>query len=362
MKKLFKHEWKYYVFFTIVVTVILIINESPDFDLVYGENIPDIIGWGLRIFLSGINGNLLGSSVLTVLIGILAFKAAFFWLERDSYGREFFQTLPVTRIDRIIFHLVMDSLVILTSVTASTVYLYCYSVNKWEEMEIEIPGLAASIFGEMFISIGYLLFLLCLINVLECLFADGFTRIVATAGSIFIGYWFFYFVFLLNETNKWIQKLYSFFILESWCFDYAGTENGLVQETMNTTIYYKGNPLVVKYGFTEYLFFKFTDMESYIGRLIGYVLLAVILACIAICLAGRQENSKKNFYFAFGRYMISALISGTFCTMTLLEAETAWYEGLIILASVLLFSILAYWMDSDRKTFRKKKCNVTGEP
>ena len=48
--------------------------------------------------------------------------------------------------------------------------------------------------------------------------------------------------------------------------------------------------------------------------------------------------------------------------MTLLEAETAWYEGLIILASVLLFSILAYWMDSDRKTFRKKKCNVTGEP
>ena len=123
MKKLFKHEWKYYVFFTIVVTVILIINESPDFDLVYGENIPDIIGWGLRIFLSGINGNLLGSSVLTVLIGILAFKAAFFWLERDSYGREFFQTLPVTRIDRIIFHLVMDSLVILISVTASTVYL-----------------------------------------------------------------------------------------------------------------------------------------------------------------------------------------------------------------------------------------------
>lgn len=351
MKKLFRHEWKYYLLFTIVMTVILISNQNFEWiwDMHYEEiyNYEIEIGFMVETLSRQLNEYLLGSSVLIVLIGILALKAVFFWQEKDSYGREFFQTLPVTRIDRLIFHFVMDGLAIVIPVICSALYSYFNSMKYLNMILLRIPGLATAIFGKMIVSIGYLLFMLCLINVLECLFAGGFTRIVGTAGNIFIGYWSLYFISILNEKSLWIQGVYKFFVPGTLLTGYES-----LWDWEDITVYGRGEPVTLSPVYDAAHFFSNADKGWYIGCLAGYVVLAVVLAATAVFLAGKQEQSKRDFYFVFGRYLTSGLISVAFCGMLLLNATAVWHKCLIVLASILLFIVLSYWMDLDRKPLK----------
>lgn len=351
MKRLWKHEWKYYLAFMVIMTVILLlgqdINWLTEFGFEDSSNLDFLnfqIGNVLCLFSDGTMGYFIQSTVLKCVIGILVFKAAFFWLEKDSYGREFMQTLPVTRLDRMVFHLIMDSFVILISVTCSGVYVYCRIMNALESIKLAVPGLAAGVFLRMVIVMSYLLFILCLINMLESLFAGGFTRIIGTAGNIFIGFLFLCFVSNLFKKVEWIQYLCLFFAL--------GVEEQMMGNVMDITVYYKGEPMAVPVEDDVYRFFSNADMGWYIGCIAGYVVLAVLLAGTAIFLVRRQEQSKRDFYFAFGRYLTSGLISAVFCTMLLLNATAAWHACLIVLASILLFVMLSYWLDSDRKPLK----------
>lgn len=359
MKRLWKQEWKYYLFFVVIMTVILSFDQDISWLLEYGiedgSGMDFQIGIMLYSFSSSISGYFIQSTILKSVIGILAFKAAFFWLEKDSYGREFLQTLPVTRLDRMVFHLVMDSLVILISVTCSWVYLYCRSLEALKSMKLALPGLATGVFLRMAVMIGYLLFMLCLINVLESLFAGGFTRIAGTAGNIFIGYLIVYFASSLFKKSEWVQHLCGFFVPDTAeIFSYMGAGEQLMQDVMDITVYYKGEPIAVPVEYGVYRFLSNADMGWYMGHLAGYVVLAVLLAVTVVFLVRRQEQSKRDFYFAAGRYLTSGLISMAFCAMLLANARGAWHVCLIVLASILLFVLLSYWMDTDRKPLKKQ--------
>lgn len=359
MKRLWKQEWKYYLFFVVIMTVILSfdqdINWLLEFDIGDGNASDFIIGTILYSLSESVNGYLIQRMVLKGVIGILVFKAAFFWLEKDSYGREFLQTLPVTRLDRMVFHLVMDSLVILISVTCSWMYLYCVSLDVLKSMKLALPGFATGIFLRMAVIIGYLLFILCLINMLESLFVGGVTRIAGTAGNIFIGYLLVYFVSELFKKSEWIQHLCGFFVLDTaGIFSNTGSEEQQLQDVMNITVYYKGEPIIIPEEYSVYRFFSNSDMGWYMGHLAGYVVLAVLLAATAVFLVRRQEQSKRDFYFAAGRYLTSGLISVAFCVILLANARGAWHVCVIVLASVLLFVLLSYWMDTDRKPLKKQ--------
>lgn len=362
MKRLWKHEWKYYLSFMVIMTVILLLGQDmswlTEYDDIGGNGNLDFqifqIGDVLWFFSNGIMGYFIQSTILKSVIGILAFKSIFFWLEKDSYGREFMQTLPVTRLDRMVFHLIMDSLVILISVTCSGVYVYCRSMNALESMKLAVPGLAAGVFLRMVIVMAYLLFILCLINMLESLFAGGFTRIIGTAGNIFIGFLLLCFVSELFKKTEWIQYLCRFFALgEEEIFLNTGLDEQMMDKVMDITVYYKGESMAVPVAYDVYRCFSNADMGQYIGCMGGYVVLAILLVAVAIFLVKRQEQSKRDFYFAFGRYLTSGLISAVFCTMLLLNATAAWHACLIVLASILLFVLLSYWMDMDRKPLKK---------
>lgn len=359
MKRLWKHEWKYYLSFMVIMTVILLLSQDiswlTEFGMGYRSWQDFQIASMLYYFSDGVIGGLLSSIVFISVIGILVFKAVFFWQEKDSYGREFLQTLPVTRLDRMVFHLAMDSLVILISVTCFGVCLYCRIMDFLKVNEIEVTGIATGIFLRMAMIIGYLLFVLCLINVLGCLFAGGSIRIAGTAGNICIGYLLLYFISILHEKSEWIQNLCRFFALDiAGNFSNTGSEELMIQNVKDIMVYYKGEPMAIPVEYDVYHFLSNEDMGLYIGCLAGYVVLAVLLAAIAIFLVGKQEQSRRDFYFAFGRYLTSGLVSVTFCTMLLLNATAAvWHACLIVLASILLFVMLSYWMDSDKRPLKK---------
>ena len=129
MKKLWKHEWKYYLFFfAALLFAVCLLNRSTELST-SGQIIDNIvvegIMWETALY---INGSLLKGIVKTLLIGMLVIKSIFFWLERDSYGREFLSTLPVTRVSRKQFHFLMDSLLLVGVVSIFSIYLYCFCV------------------------------------------------------------------------------------------------------------------------------------------------------------------------------------------------------------------------------------------
>ncbi|MCM1159426.1 MAG: hypothetical protein NC300_11940 [Bacteroidales bacterium] len=377
MKKLFRHEWKYYLFFGIAITIFLIMDlgygegwslgwEWLDSSDVLAEEINTVTGW----LAFGINGRMLGYVIRDVLVGILLLKAGIFWIEKDSWGREFFGTLPVTRTERMLFHLVMNALLIVFPVIIYTGYLYIEVSRDLEANRVGLPWLGASILGEMMVAIGYLLFLLGLVSVLECLFVDGFIRIIGTAGSMFMLWIIGVSLLAISPGSKLIQAAYGFFSMKTA----GGLRYGSivytswkrwqwVHDPVSYDIYFQdkavrgnGGAAIVAEEDELGRLLDFTRPSSYIFHLAGYLVLAALLAAIAVMLAKRQELSKSHFYFTFGRVIFAALISGTIGALMGINVNLeAWgHKFFIIAAIILIFCSLIYLMNPDRAGIKKK--------
>lgn len=374
MKKLFKQEWKYYLFFLLVLTGLLIVREGGCYWLeeivnwceytVSQEEQYLYVGDALYEVRCVIQYGLLERILVKVLAGILLVKSVFFWLEKERSEREFICTLPVKRIDRMAFHLLMDSLLVIISVAVYAVYLYYRLHGLLGQLEIGIPWLASSIFGIAFTGITYLLFLLALINVLESLFASGFVRIIGTVGGICAGYGIIELAFTLNERVKWLQKLYGYLTLNSAGGSYYQPESvhdAWQHKTLDYMVYYQGelvedvNDQLAAYFFNSGIsrIAAFTHVDSYIGYALSYLVLAVLFVLAAAYLVKRQENSKSEFYFKAGRYMVCAELSGLLTLVMLMNAVAVWHKCLIVLAGVILYILLNYAINTDRKKYFK---------
>lgn len=386
MKKLFKQEWKYYLLFLLAMLVLLFAREGRYYnkevvdqivissysDLQYDNQVMNgELWWWIGGYVCNID--MISGVLPYVLMGILAVKAVFFWLEKDSYGREFIFTLPVKRIDRMRFHLVMDSLLIVISVVVFTTYMYWQVDEVLTRLRLVIPWMAPAIFGEMLTCIAYLLFLLGLINVLECMFAGGFLRIVGIAVSFFAGFEILRYIFRLNDGIKWIQNLYGYFALESvgGCYyQTASTGNykfgAWVHEVVNCEVYCKGKPVKIAGNplLDDYIagnisrLADFSNVSSYIGYVLGYLALAVVLMGIAAYLVKQQEVSKQDFYFVFGRYLLCAMISGYFMLTVMVYAVAAWHKYVIVASGIVVYLLLNYCMAADRMQYFKKKQSI----
>ncbi|MCM1497729.1 MAG: hypothetical protein NC124_04610 [Clostridium sp.] len=377
MKKLFKQEWKYYLFFLLVLTGLLIVRDGGCYWLkqMVGWEDPIVAQrehyWVVEDALYGLRGIILygffEGILVNVLAGILLVKSVFFWLEKERSEREFICTLPVKRIDRMAFHLLMDSLLVIISVSVYAVYLYYRLHGLLGQLEIGIPWLASSIFGIAFTCITYLLFLLGLINVLESLFASGFVRIIGTVGGICAGNSIIELAFTLNERVKWLQKLYGYLKFKSAGGSYYQPESvydAWQHKPLDYMVYYQGelveginDKLAVIDGSLNSdisrLMVAFTHVDSYIGYVLSYLVLAVLFALAAAYLVKRQENSKSEFYFKAGRYMVCAELSGLLTLVMLMNAVAAWHKCLIVFAGVILYILLNYAINTDRKKYFK---------
>ncbi|MDE5864286.1 MAG: hypothetical protein K2H34_08070, partial [Lachnospiraceae bacterium] len=375
MKKLFKQEWKYYLFFLLILTGLLLAQNGENYwrqMLAEWNDLYKLSEWvryiNLQLILyestNILKYGLLSDVLIQVLAGLLIVKSIFFWQESVRSGREFICTLPVRRIDRMVFHFIMDSLLVIIPVAVYAANMY-YRLNGFlVQLEIDIPWLGASIFGVTLTCIAYLLFLLGLINVLESLFASGFVRIIGTVGGIVAGYAIIDVAFTLNDGINWVQKLYGYLALKSagGCYYLQEPANkglsddyGWVHKAVDYVMYYKGEivtrPDTMPAEYAMYYaddistisssgmerIVDFSNMDSYIGYVLSYLVLAVLLAVLAAYLVKRQEASKSEFYFKAGRYLLCAEFSGFLTMIMLVNAVAVWHKCLIAMAGIMVF-------------------------
>ncbi|MGN0393793.1 MAG: hypothetical protein ACI4EF_00350, partial [Coprococcus sp.] len=119
MKRLLKHEWKYYLIFMILlITVLLYFMQcyyiiSNGYDSIYE----------IDILFSYIDGFFYSSTFYTIII-FLIFKTCFAVTETSASTRGFLQMLPVSKRKRLGFHIIMDTLTIVISYLIATLPVY----------------------------------------------------------------------------------------------------------------------------------------------------------------------------------------------------------------------------------------------
>lgn len=374
MKKLWKQEWRYYLFFALVVFLSLCIRGSvinyEKWIWEEGDGTFGFLSLGLYVemLLYAVGSFILGEEIGIVFIFVVMEKGILYWLEKEEYGRNFLQFLPVKRRERAVFHLLMDTLLILCTVTGYAIFLYIHCTKQLTAAEIGIPWLLRSICGETVTAVCYLFFLTAVISFLECFFVNGFAK---TGGSLGGFGMIAYTIFLLADGNRdsiFFQSLYGLFGLKAAGNCYYVTEIPKVYEERLTLhwvhdgicppIFYKGG---IFEAYREYFYsdgsvyagdgmeigrlYDFSCLTSYIGYALAYLGLALVLAGLVVWLSGKQELSKEGFYFSFGKYLLGAIISITFFAFSYQGEAAIWHKCLVFFAVLVLYVVLIYAMN-----------------
>lgn len=391
MAKLWKCEWKYHIFFVIAIVMGMVwdtYNESGWFVTVVQEEIFNgadalfVRDWMIISIAQCILHTFFEKTIIIVLAGLLVKKAILYYIEKNAYGREFFQSLPVRRLERFRFHLLMDTMTIVVTMVIAGIY-ECLWVQKYlTQMEVQLKWLSASYLGMTMTNICYLLLFLGVLYFAESIFVNGPMKLVGGCGIVwFVGY----FITCLYERwnqNPVIQAIYGFLIRVAvpgnHCLeivDYEGsrmtTYYRWVHDNINPEIWYKGEKQILslqsssftdmQYALEEYTsvnsLYDFSNFLSYIGYAVGYLMIALILILLAGKLISRQEISKEDVYFAFAKYLISGVIAASFYMALMLHSYNGWHQVMCAVAALLVFALLlgSFNLEIIRQILRKWK-------
>lgn len=357
MKRLLKHEWKYYLFFSISVLVCMIIGtrwNCTGMDMAGTSGFINIYLYLVEI-VGSLNYLVLERAVKMILAAILILKLSIFWTEKDSWGREFFQSLPIRRRDRVCFHFLMDSLLVFFLVIIYMIFLYIHMIIMLGTQNLEIPWLWKALCGQGITCICYLLFLLGVVNFLEIIFVDGIIKIFGTVSVMGMLNYMLAGLFDINQTSVLFQNLYGFFSMK-------GAGNNIYDRILRPEILYRGEMLdygaviseqietnanVISYLDVSCLY-DFSRCSSYIGYALGYLGLMCVFLGLSIWLSDKQELSEQGFYFSFGKYLFSAVLCGTFFVILIGQASVLWHKYIIFISSILLFIVLVYAMSTNK--------------
>lgn len=391
MSKLWKQEWKYHIFFTVAVTVILIISCELRESLRFLGEIPQDIGESLlydngegklafwryvvdsvECMCYDVNLAFTSKIIWIVLGGLLIKKGMIYWVEKNACGREFFQSLPIRRSERMLFHLLMDMMTVIVSVVGYTFYEYSLMDSGLERYGVELPWLNTAYIGLVLVCVSFILMVLGWLYVVERIWVSGTMKIFGFGGSLLM-----IFVVLSNmlqrfDESKVIQNIYGFFSRGSVAGNYYSNPSVVdfryawVHDCFEIPIIYKGEALNVE---TRFLYegkwiheaqdlnilYDFTHPSTYLYHVIGYLLIGIVLLVIAYRLSSKQELSKRVFYFDFGRYLFSGMMAATFYALIMEAPSYAWQGVVNIAATIIVFVVLMYLLDEDRKPLRKRK-------
>lgn len=379
MNKLWKHEWKYHIFFIVAVSVTLILScsmrEWAKWDWYDADEVATIVDW-MNSGSDYIVTAFLESIITIILVGLLAKKSIIYWIEKNASGRDFLQSLPICRNERVRFHFLMDVLLIVVSVLIYACYEYSVVIFGLASAQIELPWLGSAYVGMALVSISYLLLLLGLLYFVECMWVNGAMKLVGFLGSLLMIYLVVYRLFYQFEESAIMQNIYGFFTRESVAGSYysidepnvasIGLRHVWVHDALNIPFIYKGENIVSHtlislnesrwYDFDGIsLLYDFTHLNTYIFYAIGYLLIGVLLFVIAYMLSSKQELSKGTFYFDFGRYLFSGMIAVTFYVMVMGAQIYIWQWIVNIVAAIIVFVVLMYLLNPDRKPLWQRK-------
>lgn len=378
MKKLWRQEWKYYLLFLAAALVWLcagnhvwdlfvdplsigiLINTPEPF------NIIGFVGGDLDFRVGDVCvAGLLGMSVcLPVLVVLLVGKGFIFGLEKNSYGRDFLQTLPVKRKERICFHLLMDSLLVLLSLTIYGLIFYFKMKGFLAQAEISLPWLGRSVFGMIATDISYLWFLLGVINLLEVLFVNGRTRLAGVIACMGMSAYVVSWLFDHNTARPFYQKLFGFIFQKLPGGRFYSPElaknlnyylpGNWVHKMLTPEIIYQGKPLEYM---AEYVYegrtalvdtanlsilFDFSRWSSFGWYALAYLVLGAVFAVLAVRLYQKQDLSREGIYFSFVKYMLSLMVSITIFLVLYVNPEMPVHTVLSAATAVIVFLLMVF--------------------
>lgn len=377
MKKLLRQEWKYYLLFLVVavmwlctgnhvrdlfadpLSIDVLLNTPEPFNIIgfVGGNLDFRVGRACV-------GGLLGVSVcLPVLVVLLVGKGFIFGVEKNSYGRDFLQMLPVKRKERICFHLLMDSLLVLLALTIYGLIFYFKVKGFLAQVEISLPWFGRAVAGMIATDICYLWFLLGIINLLEVLFVNGRTRLAGVIACMGMSAYAVNWLFDHNTARPFYQKLFGFLFqkLSAGRFyspELAAKLNNLpenwVHKMLTPEILYQGRPLeyMAEYvydGKTEFvgtinlsILFDFSRWSSFGWYALTYLVLGAVLAVLAVRLYQKQDLSKEGVYFSFVKYLVSLMVSITIFLVLNVNPEMPVHTVLSASAAVIAFFLMVF--------------------
>lgn len=390
MKKLWRQEWKYHLFFVLLavfgVECCNIFNshgfEYPETKLeVFTVDALEIMTWCscdvLEMFLR---------TVPMVVIGILLLKKiTIYWLEKDRCGREFFQSLPVTKTERVWFHLVMDVLTVVLVVGIGAVlsmeHFKIQLENVSDIFTVEIPWLAKAYVGMGITVVAYCVMVLSLLYLTEQIFVNGCLKVGGFVGCILMLVVVLTKLWLEYVDVSWVPVVYGFFTLKAVAGNYMSPTPWSSLDSY-TWLHDSNNPPFLINGkmadysrgefasgiietipegeYVEIMdwfsrLYDFTKWGSYVGQVTICLGIGILLFVIALHLAKKKDLSKEGLYFEKAKYPIALALSVTLYVM-LLDKQLLWYQHLLnVLTVVIVFVFLCHVLSSNRRLIFAKK-------
>ncbi len=383
MRKLWRHEWKYHLFFILLLLLILVVDfhhHLRSWMFYYFVDVFDIEEidriWEIVWMFGGMEYQFMERVVTVILVILLIKKGFIYYIEKNTYGRDFFQSLPIRKNERFCFHLMMDVFTMVIAVIAMGIYEPVVLQNLLAESDVVIPWLFSSYISMMILNISYALMLLGALYVVESFFVNGPMKLVGICGIGYATTFVLDFIFNAHKQNLVVRTIYGFISRASVGGNYYkavidSSDYGILDEP-GESIYYiwtheQSNPDFLWRG--EQLdyslltkdkdvlletmtslnqLYDLTHVSSYIWHVVGYLAIAAILIMVAKYLVGKQEASKEGFYFGFVKYMVSGCISVTFYVMLMMQQASGWHHVMCILATIVVFVILLCLLDVDR--------------
>lgn len=390
MIKLWKQEWKYHIFFIVSVIVILIIScdmremlRDVAESVRYAESGSNLMTHNIQWYIirpvewmcAAVEMEFCGKVIWIVFGGLLVKKSMIYWIERNACGREFFQSLPIRKNERIRFHLLMDVLLVVICVVAYIYYEYSLISSGLEMCQLEMPWIGSACVGIALVYVSFMWMVLGWLYFIDSIWVSGTMKLSGFVGSVLMIFVVLYNTFDRFDESKIAQTLYGFFAMKSVGGNYysleernlfsSGFRYEWVHDLFEVPILYKGEGfgLAIVQDTEGWMceaeslcrLYDFTQPSTYVCHVIGYLLIGVLLLVISYRLSSKQELSKGTFYFKFGRYLFSGMMAVTFYAMIMGAQVYVWQRIVSIVAAIIVFVVLMYLLDEDRKPLRRHK-------
>lgn len=291
-----------------------------------------------------------------LLFGFVLLHAFILWGEKSAEQREFLATLPVKKHDRKAAAIVMDIMLIFSTIMIAAVSCYFCVSNIYAKYDLHMPWLAGSICGLAVTTACYMMALLGIMHVIESLVVRGDMKIIVTLACLAMVYWSVEGLFSLSIYDKKniLHEIYGYVnlcMVGGSYYGYNGSWDWL-HKPVDICVEYKGETGITG-GINDLELFRlvdFSNVGSYIWHALSYLLIGIALLTLAIYLVKRQELSKNGFYFHSGVTLVGLLLGITLFSCTIEFSPALWHCILLAIASVIVFVGFVYFVD------RKTKC------
>lgn len=373
--KLLKYEWKKYL--TLIIIGLLSVignlhltNKDYLYNWTLSKDINDYISYAPSVVVdlfencAEIIGEMFLRNLICIMVLIVIGRLALYFREKNGSVREFRESIPVSRAAEFKFHVIMDMIVIIIPMAAFTIIETCIFKNYFTDNGISMRWFGSSIFGIFLTCITYLLMLEALILLVEQMLPNGMMRLIGIFGTLLMIYvcgTYLFNVFYLIPVAQVIYGIFSLRITGGNHYDVKAIYNGYLNQMQNGFIHGKLDVPVIFNGesFNDMLadnmnykgfepgfsrLYDFSHPSSYIGCVLLYIALAVLLVTLAYKCCINKDHSRQGLYFTFEKYLLSGMISFTvFCILAALSVSI-WHVLMILIMAVILYVVLVKLM------------------